>query len=119
MRGHSWDSCKVVPSSVHVGANHGVVSTGTPSLPTGVCTSSQASMSAQKRPREDSEDGSLQGSKRALFGQQETEAPVVCAVDFGTARTGYAFAFTQKPGANARIPLRTPPAPNSCRRAIF
>jgi hypothetical protein len=28
----------------------------------------------------------------------ETEAAVVCAIDFGTARTGYAYAFTNKPG---------------------
>ena len=28
----------------------------------------------------------------------ETVAAVVCAIDFGTARTGYAYAFTNKPG---------------------
>jgi hypothetical protein len=37
----------------------------------------------------------LRGSKRQLFGEPETDAPCVCAIDFGTARTGYAYAFTR------------------------
>ena len=40
----------------------------------------------------------LKGSKKQLFAELETDAPCVCAIDFGTARTGYAYAFTRRPG---------------------
>ena len=36
-------------------------------------------------------------SKKALFEERETDAPCVCAIDFGTARTGIAYAFTHNP----------------------
>ena len=36
-------------------------------------------------------------SKKALFEELETDAPCVCAIDFGTARTGIAYAFTHNP----------------------
>ena len=40
---------------------------------------------------------SLGSSKKALFEERETDAPCVCAIDFGTARTGIAYAFTHNP----------------------
>jgi hypothetical protein len=49
-----------------------------------------------KRLREGSPD--LTVSKKQLFPDLETEAPVVCAIDFGTARTGYAYVFTKQRG---------------------
>jgi len=52
-------------------------------------------MSFGKRKASGSESPDLRGSKRQLFGELETDAPCVCAIDFGTARTGYAYAFTR------------------------
>ncbi len=54
---------------------------------------------AGKRVRECSQD--LRVSKKHLFPDLETEAPVVCAIDFGTARTGYAYVFTKQPGISS------------------
>ena len=44
-----------------------------------------------KRQRDGSPDLSV--SKRQL----ESEAPVVCAIDFGTTFSGYAYAYTKLP----------------------
>ncbi len=52
-----------------------------------------------KRAREGSPD--LTVSKKQLFPDLETEAPVVCAIDFGTARTGYAYVFTKQRGISS------------------
>jgi len=58
------------------------------------------SKARMKREREEDavRDEALRGAKKALFGEWETDVPAVCAIDFGTARTGYAFAFTRRPG---------------------
>ena len=53
-------------------------------------------MSKRDRDEEDSLDRRW-GSKRVLFSELETDAPCVVAVDFGTAGTGYAYAFTANP----------------------
>jgi len=56
-----------------------------------------------KREREAHDDSAEdRESKRAhvVVPGVETDAPVVCAIDFGTACTGVAFAFTSKPGNN-------------------
>jgi len=66
---------------------------------------------SQKRPYDHRDDVSVEESplkRRVLFKQdapKDTEARVVCAMDFGTAFTGYAFAFTNDPGANTRTAL--------------
>jgi len=63
-----------------------------------------STMSEARKKREREEDAvreeALRGAKKALFGEWETDVPAVCAIDFGTARTGYAFAFTRRPGDN-------------------
>ena len=53
-------------------------------------------MSKRDRDEDDSPDKRW-SSKRALFSELETDAPCVVAVDFGTAGTGYAYAFTANP----------------------
>lgn len=59
-------------------------------------------MSAAKRRREE-EEGNLAGSKKQLFADVETDAPVVCAIDFGTARTGIAYAFTKSVASEIKV----------------
>ena len=49
-------------------------------------------MVGEKRQRDGPPD--LGVSKRQL----ESEAPVVCAIDFGTTFSGYAYAYTKLPG---------------------
>lgn len=52
----------------------------------------------RKRSRDDDDSPDIRGSaRRALFSELETDAPGVCAIDFGTARTGYAYVFTRNP----------------------
>jgi len=55
-------------------------------------------MSAGKRSRE-ADAPAVSRLKKALFEDRETESLVVCAIDFGTARTGFGYAYTQTPGA--------------------
>jgi len=55
-------------------------------------------MSAGKRSREE-DSPQVSRLKKALFEDLETDSLVVCAIDFGTARTGYAYAYTRTPGA--------------------
>jgi len=59
-----------------------------------------------KREREEKRECKREAEKReskrahVVVPGVETDAPVVCAIDFGTACTGVAFAFTSKPGNN-------------------
>ena len=51
-----------------------------------------------KRRRDDDDSLDKRGSARkALFSELETDVPCVCAIDLGTAQTGYAYVFTRNP----------------------
>ena len=53
-------------------------------------------MSKRGRDEDDSPDKRW-SAKKALFSELETDAPCVVAIDFGTAGTTYAYAFTSNP----------------------